>query len=97
VLVDSGSAIQITISAFGFPYWVGLPNNNWNLAGDLVWKQGTNGSASAYNDGDPVFFNATASNFTVNVNALVQPASMTVLGDSNYTLRAAAPWQVRPA
>lgn len=66
--------------------WSGTgPNNNWDLVGTLNWLN-TNAAAWGYTNGDAVTFDESgAAQSTVSLQAVVQPASITVSNDTTYT------------
>jgi len=90
VLQDSGTAIQVNVTATGQPgIWVGNQLSQWNLAGGLEWKGFTSGTPQAYLDLYPVFFDNTAASFTVDITENVTPAIVNVNNTTPYTLSGA--------
>ncbi len=86
-LQDSGSAIQVNVTATGQPgVWVGNQLSQWNLQGGLEWKGVVSGTPQAYLDLYPVFFDDTAASFAVNLTEDVTPAAVSVNNTTAYTL-----------
>ncbi len=61
-------------------------NNNWDIGLSAVWTN-SNGSASVFANADAVIFDNTSPNQTVNLQASVQPRSVTVNASVNYTFQ----------
>ncbi len=86
--VTTGAAGKIDLTASGSNaslIWSGTatPNNYWDLRNTTNWLNGS--SADQFYASDAVTFNDTATNTTINVNALVRPMSITVNADKDYT------------
>lgn len=71
----AAGALQLVIPASVAPSltWVGAPTNNWDFTGTNNWLQTGTATPAAYADGNTVVFDDTASIFTVNLAAFVQP------------------------
>jgi len=72
----------------------GSPNSTWNISSLQNWKQSSNGALTNYQQpsapGDVVNFTDSATSFTVNATAAVNPGSMTFSNTANtYTITAA--------
>jgi len=90
----AASAIQLVIPPPSVT-WVGAPTNNWDLSGTNDWLVSSVGGRSSgvptsYTNGDIVIFDDTASNFSVNLAAMVKPFSVTFSNSlNNYTVTGA--------
>lgn len=84
-LQDSGSAIQLVLTAGSSLYWVGTPNL-WDVGGNANWVGTPGGPALTFANGNGVTFDDTAANFTVDVGAGVAPGSMLVEAVTNSYL-----------
>jgi fibronectin-binding autotransporter adhesin len=82
-LQDSGSAIQLVVTSAGTPVWVGQPADSWDLAGTTNWRTSVTATPTSFDNGEPVIFDDTASNFTVNLAAQVGPSSLLVNVETN--------------
>ena len=88
----SASAIQLVIPPLNVApvTWAGVPTNNWDLSGSNVWVQTGTATPVPFTNGEAVVFSDTASNFTVNLAALVSPASILVTNSlNNYIITGA--------
>jgi len=82
-LSTNGSTIQLNVTSVAY-VWSGANNGNWDLTTLNNWTAG--GSPATYADGASTLFDNTASGTTsVAVNAVVQPASVTV-NNNSYTI-----------
>jgi autotransporter-associated beta strand protein len=68
-------------------YWDGSKSNIWNLNDVQNFLNGT--TEDLFVNGDDVIFDASASNFTVELKENLYPASVTVQGDKDYTFTGA--------
>jgi len=85
----SVSAIQLVVPVVvsSSVTWVGAPTNNWDLSLSNVWVQSGTATPTYFTNGNAVTFDDTASNFTVNVAALVKPSVVTFSNlVHNYTI-----------
>lgn len=85
-LSTNGNKIQLNITATAL-LWTGLGGATWDFSA-VSWKQ--NGASTPYTDSQPTLFDDTASQFSVTVNSLVQPKSITV----NNTILSGAPYTI---
>ena len=81
----AASAIQLVVSTVTIPSitWIGSPTDNWDLLGENVWKKTSDGTPAGYSNSVQTIFNDTASNFLVNVTAIVSPYGMVVSNSLN--------------
>jgi rhamnogalacturonan endolyase len=64
--------------------------NSWDLAA-TNWVISSNSAPTAFTNGDNVTFDDTGGpNFSVNINSIIQPGSVTVAATNNYTFNGAA-------
>lgn len=68
-------------------YWSGAVSSVWNLNDVQNFVNG--GAADVFVSGDAVTFDASAVNKTVNVSETVEPSSVVVEGDDDYTFEGA--------
>jgi fibronectin-binding autotransporter adhesin len=84
-LQDSGSAIQLVLTAGSSLFWVGAPNS-WDVGGNANWAPIPGGTPTTFATGNGVTFDDTAANFTVDIGAGVEPGTMLVDASANdYT------------
>ncbi len=86
VTTGATGKIDLTVSGSSASLiWSGTatPNNYWDLRNTTNWLNGS--SADQFYASDAVTFNDTATNTTVNINALVRPLSVTVNAGRDYT------------
>jgi autotransporter-associated beta strand protein len=86
-IVDTGSEIDLVVTAANPLLWVGTPTNSWDFSGNLVWKFGGGAPAAFSNNVDVVNFDDSASNYVVNVSAGVNPMVAIINAASNYTFQ----------
>jgi phospholipase C len=74
----AAAAIQLVVPLVVSPNlaWVGYPTNRWDLSGSNVWRQTGSLTPAYYTNGTTTIFDDTATNFSVNLAALVQPTSV---------------------
>lgn len=77
------SFVFIPAPAPGELIWAGAPENDWGLFGDVDWRNSGSNTLTNYVDGNQVFFDDSASNFTVNVEATVSPSAVTVTNNAH--------------
>ena len=85
----TASALQLVVPLYVAPAltWLGSPTNNWDLTGTNDWLLTSPVVPAVYADGDTVIFDDTATNFTVNLAATVQPYNVVFSNSVNaYTL-----------
>ena len=88
VLQDSGTALQLNITAITVEpgVWVGGIAGVWDPNAGLEWKGAISGNPQTYHDLYPVFFDDSATNFTVNITTNVLPATVSITNSAyNYT------------
>lgn len=97
-LMDSGTSVNLNVSAFDIPKWTGATNNNWDIGttatsgGTVNWVTVTTGSTTRYLQGvttgtDSVLFDdsAGAAHSTVNLTTTLTPISLTASNSAfNY-------------
>ncbi|MEI6074866.1 MAG: autotransporter-associated beta strand repeat-containing protein [Verrucomicrobiota bacterium] len=84
-VVTNGNTIALSVSSSAaIQYWTGKVNGNWDINTTTNWM--FNSAAAKYANGNPVQFDDTASNATVNVTTTVLPADIFVNNDVlNYS------------
>ena len=86
LLID-GSIQVVSTAPVASITWVGSPTNNWDLSGSNVWEQTGGNTPASYANGDAVVFDDTATLFSVNLAATVQPDSVIFSNSANnYTV-----------
>jgi autotransporter-associated beta strand protein len=78
--------IDLNVTSTDYPEWTGALGASWNTTSSN-WKLASNGSATAYIEGDNVMFNDTATqNYDINVSNIIIPTYTTVNNSShNYS------------
>jgi autotransporter-associated beta strand protein len=90
-LNDAAGVVQLVVSDLPAMKWTGLESSEWStaaIAGSKNWNQGA--SPVDYLDGEPVMFDGTATNFTVDLSvADVTPSNVSFnnSGATPYTLQ----------
>ena len=89
-LTDTGTNIELTITALVPEYWTGAHNGTWDITTSIDWTQG--GAATNYTDGSVVVFNDAATGTTAITNiAAVSPSSITFSNSTKtYSLSSGA-------
>lgn len=79
-VITNGNTIALSVSSSAaIQYWTGKVNGNWDINATTNWT--FNSAAAKYANGNPVQFDDTASNATVNVTTTVLPADIFVNND----------------
>ena len=88
--LDYSTAGQIKLTVSGTVpnlVWRGT-NTTWDVLGAYNWTNAS-GNKSQFYEGDAVTFDGTATNFNVSITTTVYPASITINGDTNYSIAGA--------
>ena len=76
-LIDTGTAIALSVSGNDQVIWDGTNNSNWATGATGNWKLGSNSNQTDYIEGDDVIFQDGPTSSTASIAANVTPSNVT--------------------